>query len=107
MSCRPNKLQDAWKKFGLAPKDGHSAVIAGMTGCGKTEFVLDLLEGPYKDHFKNIVIHCPSIRYNKAYQGRPWLWTTIPERKTSPSVYMVNPGKRLHDYLRVLYEIFQ
>lgn len=87
------------------PKDGHSAVIAGATGCGKTEFVLDLLEGPYKDYFKTIIILCPSIRHNKAYRGRPWLWETSPAG--SPVVYMANPGGRLHDYLRVLYEIFQ
>ena len=38
----------------------HSANICGATGCGKTEFVLDLLETEYKDFFDHIVIVCPS-----------------------------------------------
>ena len=30
----------------LLPRTAHSAIICGQTGCGKTAFVLDLLEGP-------------------------------------------------------------
>ena len=29
------------------PKYAHSAIICGQTGCGKTEFKLDLLESEY------------------------------------------------------------
>ena len=35
----------------LLPTDPHSAIICGQTGCGKTVFVLDLLEGPLPIHF--------------------------------------------------------
>ncbi len=38
------------------PKYPHCAIICGQTGCGKTEFVLDLLEKEYRGVFKNIVI---------------------------------------------------
>ena len=30
----------------LLPQTAHSATICGQTGCGKTVFILDLLEGP-------------------------------------------------------------
>ena len=34
------------------------------------------------------------------YQTRPWIWA-------DPEVYVVDPGERLHDYLRAFYELFQ
>ena len=34
----------------LLPKDTHAAVI-GQIGCGKTVFIIDLLEGPYREVF--------------------------------------------------------
>ena len=54
-------------------KSAHSAIICGATGCGKTEFVLDLLETDYKDVFDHIVIVCPSAVWNKAYRQRTWI----------------------------------
>jgi hypothetical protein len=33
------------------PKGPNSAIICGQTGCGKTVFVIDLLEGPYLSLF--------------------------------------------------------
>ena len=47
------------------PRAAHAAVISGQTGCGKTAFILDLLEkGPYRGVFHHIVILCPTIRHN-------------------------------------------
>jgi hypothetical protein len=77
-------------------EDPHSAIICGQTGCGKTVFILDLLEGPYR----HIVILCPTVRYNETYLTRPWIWT-------DPEVYIADPGERLHDYLRAFYQLFQ
>ena len=34
------------------PKYAHSAIICGLTGCGKTEFVLDVLESEYAKVFE-------------------------------------------------------
>ena len=82
------------------PKDPHSAIICGQTGCGKTVFVLDLLEGPYHGMFQHIVILCPTVRHNDTYQQRPWIWT-------DPEIYIINPGERLQDCLRALYGVFQ
>ena len=76
------------------PQSPHSAVICGKTGCGKTVFVLDLPEGAYRGVFHHIVILCPTIRHNTTYQGRPWVWS-------DPEVFIVDPGERLHDWLRL------
>ena len=83
----------------LLPWSAHSAIICGQPGCGKTVFVLDLIEGPYRGFFRHIVVLCPTIRHNKTYQQRPWIWT-------DPKVYVLDLGKRLHDYLRVFYQVF-
>ena len=83
----------------MLPKEAHSAIICGQTGCGKTVFALDLLEEYYRDVFKHIVILCPTLRWNKTYKDRKWLWD-------DDGVYFVDPGERLHDYLRGLYTLF-
>ena len=69
-----SKMEDS-KKLSIdslseLPKYPHSAIICCQTGCGKTEFVLDLLESEYAGVFDNIVILCPTINWNKAYKNR-------------------------------------
>ena len=54
-------------------KDPHTAIFSGPTSCGKTQKVLDLLEQEYKGHFENIVILCPTLRWNKTYLDRAWV----------------------------------
>ena len=83
----------------LLPQTAHSATICGQTGCGKTVFILDLLEGPYRGFFQHIVVLCPTVRHNKTYQQCPWIGTDIDD-------YLPDPGERLHDYLRAVYHIF-
>ena len=54
------------------PKYPHSAIICGQTGCGKTEFVLNLLEVGYRGVFRHIVIFCPPFngtRHTKIVNG--------------------------------------
>ncbi len=51
----------------MFPKHAHLAILFGATGCGKTEFVLDLLETEYKKFFEYIIIVCPTWMHNKAY----------------------------------------
>ena len=81
------------------PQTAHSATICGQTGCGKTVFILDLLEGPYWGFFQLIVVLYPTVRHKKTYQQCPWI-------STDPEVYLPDPGERLHDYLRALYHVF-
>ena len=45
-------------------------IIVGMTGCGKTYYLLELLETEYKKHFENIFVICPTFVHNRAY--REW-----------------------------------
>ena len=52
------------------------------------------LEGPYRGYFRHIVVLCPTIEHNKAYQQRPWIWT-------DPIVYILEAGERLQDFYRV------
>ena len=56
----------------MYPKITHSAIICGATGCGKTAFVLNLLETEYLKFFEYIIIICPTWFHNKAYIDRPW-----------------------------------
>ena len=79
----------------LLPQTAHSATICGQTGCGKTVFILDLLEGRYRGFFQRIIVLCPT----KTYQQRPWIWT-------DSEVYLLDPGEHLHDYLRAFYNVF-
>ena len=51
----------------------HSAMFVGVTACGKTEFLLKLLETIYKNHFEFIIILCQTILYNKTYLSRKWI----------------------------------
>ena len=48
------KIEDgrsSQRLINLLPQTAHSATICGQTGCGKTVFVLDLLEGPIRGSF--------------------------------------------------------
>ena len=56
------------------PKFPHSAMFVGVTACGKTEFLLHVLETEYKNHFEVIVILCPTINKNKTYLSRRWIF---------------------------------
>ena len=90
------------------PKYPHSAIICGQTGCGKTEFVLDLLETEYKGLFKNIIILCPTIEWNKAYKNRPWIGDI--RNPIDTKVKIVNPvdpktrEERLQELLRLFFD---
>ena len=84
------------QKSSLFPLEPHSAIIAGQTGCGKTVFILDLLEHQYHHVFDHIVILCPTVPHNQSYK-RSWIWS-------DPQVYIIDPGTRLHDCLRMFYK---
>ena len=51
----------------------HSAMFVSVTACGKTKFLLRLLETKYKNHFEFIVILCPTILDNKTDLSRKWI----------------------------------
>ena len=80
----------------LLPTSAHSAIVCGQTGCGKTAFILGLLEGPYRGFFRHIVVLCTTIEHNKTYKQCPWL-------RTDPEVFVLDPGERLQDYVRAFF----
>ena len=51
-------------------------IILGMTACGKTHYLLEMLEKEYKNHFDYIFIVCPTLKDNKTYQQ--WKYLTDP-----------------------------
>ena len=73
----------------------HNMLISGVTNCGKTHFVLDLLEKEYLHKFENIVIFCPTYFNNTTY-NRKWIYT-------DKNVYVLNPGSVEHNLDSVLY----
>ena len=91
------------------PKYPHSAIVCGQTGCGKTEFVLDLLESEYAGVFDNIVILCPTINWNKAYKTRSWIGDV--RKPKDKYITIVNPvmpdgTERLQELLRFFFFFF-
>ena len=90
----------------MLPRYPHAALICGQTGCVKTEFVLDLLslqreqEG-YQKYFEYIVILCPTVPENGAYQNRKWIWN-------DDRVYIDDlRDSTLHKTLEIYYEILK
>ncbi|MCG7888994.1 MAG: hypothetical protein N0C80_01730 [Candidatus Thiodiazotropha endolucinida] len=87
------------------PKYPHCAIICGQTGCGKTEFVLDLLEEEYRQVFKHIVILCPTIQWNKAYKNREWIGDV--RKPKTKNLIIVNPiindEEKLQELLRMFF----
>ena len=57
------------------PKFPHSERFVGATNVGKTEYLLRILETEYKNHFKFIIIMCPTnLDNNKTYLSRKWIF---------------------------------
>ena len=43
-------------------------IIVGVTGCGKTYYLLKMLENDYKGHFEYMFLICPTYLWNKTHQ---------------------------------------
>ena len=52
----------------------YSATFVGVTACGKTKFLLQMLETIYNNHFDFIVILYPTILDNETYLSRKWIF---------------------------------
>ena len=42
-------------------------IIVGMTACGKTHYLLSMLEKDYMKHLEYIILLCPTFEWNKTY----------------------------------------
>ena len=76
-------------------KTPHTTIFSGPTGCGKTKLMLDLIERSYKQHFDNIVIICPTLRWNTTYRERKWVWK-------DDNVFCIEPKDKLFDWIEAL-----
>ena len=74
-------------------KEPHTALFVAPTGVGKTHLALDLLEKEYKNYFAFIISICPTLRYNKTYQLRNWIWT-------DPEVILIELGNHLYNWIK-------
>ena len=42
-------------------------IITGSTNCGKTKYLIEQLQGPFKNVFDYIILICPTYDRNKTY----------------------------------------
>lgn len=87
-------------RLNFLTKEPHCAMICGQTGCGKTIFVLDLLQTIYRYHFEHIVIFCTTLKYNKAYKERKFIWH-------DNNIYLIDPSNSLSEHLEYYYNVFE
>ena len=57
-----------------------------------SNWTLDLLETEYKESFDFIIIICLTLRYNKIYQLRNWIWT-------DPYIILIEPSNQLYYWI--------
>ena len=70
-------------------------MFVGVTACGKTEFLLRLLETVYENHFEFIVILCPTISDNNTPHSRKWIFD-------DKSIFIVcNLEGKLNEWIRL------
>ena len=97
------------KKLGVrvtkVARESMTLCVYGQTGCGETQFVLDELlhpeRGSYRNAFVFVFIVCPTWKRNRTY--RPWLWCGLHDSR----FYFIEPGERLHDWLRLLFSMYE
>ena len=58
-----------------------------------------MIEKEYKHHFENIVILCPTLRWNKTYLERSWIWK-------DDYVFLFEPKENLFELIEKLSELF-
>lgn len=74
-------------------------LVCGITGCGKTFYVLDLLENEFKHKFDYIIIICPTFLYNKTYNRKFIL--------KDDCVIIITVDKNLNEELKKIITIYK
>ena len=69
----------------------HAAIFTGPTGCGKSHFVLDLIEKKCSKHFDYIIIICQTLRWNKTYHAKGWI-------RHDDNVWLIEPKYKLYQW---------
>ena len=82
-------------------KKPHASIFIGHMGCGKTHFVLELIEKEHNKHFDYIVIICPALlENNKTYHAKEWI-------KNDDKVWLVDPKDNLYQWIKKLSEFLR
>ena len=76
-------------------KEPHTAIFSGSTGSGKTHLALNLIKTDYLHYFENIVILCPTLRWNKSYLEQTWIWK-------DDNVFCIEPKDKLFEWIERL-----
>ena len=79
-------------------KEPHTAIFTGSMGCGKTHFILELIEKQFNKHFDYIMIICPTLRWNETYQSKDWI-------KNDDKVWLIEPRDRIYWWIEKLPEL--
>jgi hypothetical protein len=74
-------------------------LICGITNCGKTHYILDLLETQYRNKFDYILIFCPTFLENKTYE-REFIYK-------DNDVIIVPVGENLDAWLKLAIEVYK
>ena len=73
-------------------KKPHAAIFTAPTDGGKTKLMLDLLQNEYRHHFEKIIILCPTLRNNKTYKSRLWIWS-------DDNIFLIEPKDQLFEWI--------
>jgi hypothetical protein len=74
-------------------------LISGISECGKTHYVVDLLETQFINKFDYIIIICPTFIYNRTYNRKFVL--------SDPCVYVLMITGNLDEILKRLIAVFK
>ena len=80
-------------------QEPHTALFSAPTNSGKTKKVLNLIKQEYIDHFENIIILCPTIRWNETYRTTPWI-------RSDDGIFIIEPKDKLFEWIGFLSKLF-
>lgn len=81
-------------------KQPCTTIFSGPTGSGKTHLALELLRTEYLHYFENIIILCPTLRWNRSYLEQTWIWR-------EDRVFCIEPEGKLFEWIEKLSRVLE